>query len=203
MAQTGQPDISESARQVQHFPYHVESLRAAWILIGVEAIIAIIAPGDIRWFAVMWLSGPLLWVLLQLARRHCAITLYADRLVIRSVFARHAAAIPRQWMRAYWVNPNNQLVLYYLQPRPTQANDPDPRPPRTRLLVSGVLETPEQLKTALASIPSGNTTELRQRLRMRQTRRILIICLLIAVGVPLLIVLGLQIAFSLGIGSVL
>ena len=183
--------------------YRTEPLRPALILIAIEAVIAAIIPSPgWRVFLLLWISGPALWVLLQLARRKIGVTLYPDHVAIRFSLTRQVIDVPFDRILGAWITPNGRLALAFQQPRPMTAGDPDPRPPRRQLRVTAPLVDPSVIVAALPPNRALAAEQVAQMFRGRQRRRTLYLILAILVGIPVLVLLLFRFAFSIGIGGV-
>lgn len=184
------------------YPYRTEPLRPALILIVVEAVIAVIIPIPAwRVFLLLWISGPALWVLLQMARRNIGVTVYPDRIAIQFSLTRQVTDVPFERVLGAWVTPNQRLTLAFQQPRPMAPGDPDPRPPRLRLRVTAPLIDPGAIVAVFPANPSLASEQVGQMFRRRRRRRTLSLMLIIIVGIPVLILLIFRFAFSLGMGG--
>ncbi|MHB8624928.1 MAG: hypothetical protein ACYDBJ_03685 [Aggregatilineales bacterium] len=181
--------------------YRVEPVRPALILIVVEAAIALLIP-NVAWreFVLLWISGPALWAVLQIARRNSGVTVYADRLAVQSSLTRRVTNVPFDYLLGDWVTPNRRLALAFHQPRPMLSGDPDARPPRLRLYVTAPLADSGMLITALPSNHKLTSEQVRKMFRMRRTRRSLYLILALLIGMPLLMLLLFRVAFSIGLG---
>ena len=184
------------------YSYRVEPLRPALILIGVEAVIALLIPNAAwREFALLWISGPLLYILLQIARRNCGVTVYSDHLAMQSSLSRRVTNVPFDRVLGHWVTPNQRLALAFHQPRPLITGDPDARPPRLRLYVTATLADPAALLKSLPAAEKLTPEQVRKLFRMRRTRRLLYLIFGLAVGFPLLILIVLRFTFSIGLSG--
>jgi hypothetical protein len=184
------------------YPYRTEPLRPALILIVVEAVIAIIVPIPAwRVFLLLWISGPALWLLLQLARRNIGVTVNADHVALQFSLTRQVTDVPFDRLMGVWVTPNQRLALAFQQPRPTAAGDPDPRPPRVQLRVTAPLVDSSAIVAALPANRSLAPEQVAQMFRRRRRRRTLYLALAIMVGIPVLMLVIFRLAFSMGVGG--
>ena len=185
------------------YPYRTEPLRPAWILIAVEVVIVVIIPNPAwRVFLLLWISGPALWVLLQLARRKIGVTLYPDHVAIQFSLTRQITDVPFDAVLGAWITPNGRLALAFQHPRPMTPGDPDPRPPRRQLRVTAPLVDPSVIVAALPPNRVLAAEQVAQLFRRRQRRRTLYLILAIVVGFPVLVLLLFRFAFGIGIGGV-
>jgi hypothetical protein len=188
------------------YPYRVEPLRPALVLIGVILLLTMLAPDIWRGLIAIWLSGPLVWLLLQLLRRRVGVTLTTERIEARSSVTRRVRAIPLKQIRSAQILPDQRLAIAYWQPRPNTAGDPDPRPPRQRVYVTAALADAPGL---LAALPTATLTrrdltpaQLQFILRVRRVRRLFYSVLIVLIGIPAIIGIILHIFSSLGLFNV-
>ena len=128
------------------YHYRVEPLRPAFIMIGVVLVISAIVPEIWRGLITIFISGPIVWLLLQLLRRRVGVTLRNEQLEVRSSVTRVVRIIPLKQLRASLILPDQRVVLSYLQPRPNTPGDPDPRPPRQHVYVTAALDDAQALE---------------------------------------------------------
>ena len=186
--------------------YRVEPLRPALILIGVLLLVTALTPAGWRGLVAIFLSGPLVWLLLQVLRRRVGVTLRADRIEVRSSVTRGLRRISLTQIRSALLLPDDRLVIAYWQPRPTTPGGSDPRPPRQRIVVTAALDDAPGLLAALPKIALTtqdlSADKLRQALQIRRARRLIYAVLIILIGIPAVLTLVLHLLASLGVFNV-
>ena len=185
------------------YRYRVEPLRPAFIMISAVLLMTAIVPDIWRGLIAIFLSGPIVWLLLQLLRRRVGIMLRNEQLEVRSSVTRLVRIIPLNQVRASLILPDQRVVLSYMQLRPNTPGDPDPRPPRQRVYVTAALDDAPGLVAALPTVflTKGDLTavQLQRLLRGRRVRRLIYSALIILIGIPAIIGIAVRIFSGLGL----
>jgi hypothetical protein len=170
------------------FPYRVDPIRPALIMIVVVLILAVIMPSPAaRFLTLVFVSGPLVWSGLQWARRNRGVTIGKDTVTLQSCLIRRAIRVPLTQVQAHKLTGTDQLALVWLQPRRAESGN-EPRPPRLRLFVTAAIGNPTDLAAALPEGKGITLAQLDEMMRWRRVRRALFWIGGLFVGVPALII---------------
>ncbi len=183
------------------FRYRVEPLRPALILIGVVLVVALIMPSTAaRLLTLVFLSGPVVWSGLQLARRGCGVTINDGLIALQACLTRRIRRIPLAQVQAHKITATDQLAVAYLQPRRTEPGN-EARPPRLRLYVTAALADPVALMAALPLAVGITSKQMDEMLLWRRVRRTLLWLGGLFVGIPTFLIILFRVVGALHIGG--
>lgn len=202
------------ANQTQHHhwyrPYPENTLAARIIIVvGIVAAIvataiAVITNADRGWvlsailMPLIFISGPLVWLMLTMLNQHSGIQLSEDNLLLKYPLGYFNRTIPYNQIGTA-KELQGTIALIWLKPRPTAIGD-EPRPPKVILLRSVEVQDAkvcgDALQTHLTIHPDWQPRDAASRVR----RRAIIRRLLLFVTFPMLslitVLTVLQIVFA-------
>ncbi len=153
--------LPQNTQHTKVFPKIRHSKRSAMALVMIGLIIVIISslmieltdvPSNfiqsIRLFALIWITGPFVWIILELYKQESGIILGEHTLKFQQPLRFFNRTIPFRQIMLPTALQNGAIALISLNPRKTAPGD-DPRPPKVRLLVSSSIQNTSECLTIL------------------------------------------------------
>lgn len=195
------------------FHYPPQSTRLALILVFVAILVA--APGSLlldmvgaadglvnilRVVPLLMVSGPTVWLIIQLFFQQAGIVLKNDVLTLRQPIRYFDRTIPYTEIGAYAILDNDALGLIRLKPSRIAPGD-EPRPPRPQLLTSVTIQNIQACVAYLDSIvetcADWTTDDVIKRKRRRALQRRLLLFLVSPLISFILILMAIRFAFTI------
>ena len=163
-------------------------------MIGVLLVTIVVIPNTtVRGLCAAFLSGPLAWSALQLARRGRGVLVEGERCTVQICAPRRNLNFAVSDIQGWSINNRDQLQIAFMQSRKTVAGD-EPRPSQLRYVISAALDDPAALSAALPASCPFSPEQMRTLAGMRRVRRALLWGAGLFVGIPLAVVITWRVA---------